>query len=277
MLGKLIKHEWKSTCKVGALMLFVMLLISFLGWAAFQSPMWHNVNDSRYRVNILDVLSIVTIVMYVFMLMGVLYGILIYLGVHFYRTMYTDQGYLTHTLPVGKHELLMSKIIVSSLWMLLIMLAMFLSVMILLSSLVMAVAPAGYTLGQVWYEIFTSIGELMDLINYNPYFVWGRTMAVILIYLVLSPFTTVTILFGAISAGQFFTRFRVVMAIICYIGILVVNSVFNSIIQNFMLFTSTLGGYMDITLFLNTMVSTLIAVGLYFVSWFVISKKLNME
>lgn len=277
MLAKLIKHEWKSTYKAGCLMLFVMLLISFLGWAAFQSPMWHNVNDYRYRMNILDVLSIVTIIMYVFMLIGVMYGILIYLGVHFYRTMYTDQGYLTHTLPVTKHELLCSKIIVSSLWMFFIMLAMFLSVMILLSSLVMTIAPAGYSLGEVWREIIDSVRELIELIDYDPNFVWGRSLAVMLFYVVFSPFTTVTILFGAISAGQFFTRFRVVMAIVCYIGIMVVSNIFNSVIQNFMLFTSTLGGYMDISLFLSTLVNTLLAVGLYFVSWTVITKKLNME
>mgnify|MGYP006882960014 CR=1 FL=1 len=40
MLGKLIKHEWKGTYRVGCLMMLLMAGITFFGWLAFQSPMW---------------------------------------------------------------------------------------------------------------------------------------------------------------------------------------------------------------------------------------------
>ena len=35
MLGKLIKYEWKSTCRMGLLMLGSMVLVTLLGWMAF--------------------------------------------------------------------------------------------------------------------------------------------------------------------------------------------------------------------------------------------------
>ncbi len=277
MLGKLMKHEWKSTYKVGCMMLFATIVITFFGWMAFQSPMWQNMESGRYRASILDALSIVTIIMYAFMLVGVMYGILIYLGVHFYRTMYTDQGYLTHTLPVTKHQILGSKILVSGLWMLFVTLAIFLSVVILISSLIAAIMPAGYSLSEAWSEIFSTLGVWSDWFKYELDFDIARTLCVLLFCALLSPFTMVTILFGAISVGQFFTKCRVLMAIVCYIGIMIVQSMLSSLLQNVVLWQSSLGSYMDISNVFNTLIGLLMAIGLYVVSWLVISKKLNME
>ena len=277
MLGKLIKHEWKSTYKVGCIMLFATLVITFFGWMAFQSPMWQNMESSRYRASILDALSIVTIIMYAFMLVGVMYGILIYLGVHFYRTMYTDQGYLTHTLPVTKHQLLGSKILVSGLWIMFISLAIFLSVVILISSLITAVMPAGYSLMEAWGEIFGALGEWSEWFRNELDFNFVRTLAVFLFSAVISPFTMVMVLFGSISVGQFFTRFRVLMAIVCYIGILIIQSILGSLLQNVVLWQSSLGIYIDSTNIFNALINLLMSIVLYVLSWLVISKKLNME
>ncbi len=277
MLGRLMKHEWKSTYKAGCLMLFATLLVSFFGWLAFQSPMWHNMENSRYRINILDLMSLFTIVMYVMLLVGVAYGILIYLAVHFYKTMYTAQGYLTHTLPVTKHQILGSKILVGGLWMFMITLGMLLSVVILISSLLSAVMPAGYSLAEAWREILNSVGELAEFLKYELNVDIGSSLLMGVIYMLLTPFTTVTILFGAISAGQFFTKFRVLMAIVCYIGIMVVNSLLSSLIQNIVIIQTSFTEYMDVTMTANVVLNLLMAVGLYVVSWLVISKKLNME
>ena len=100
MLGKLIKHEWKSTYKMGCLMLVVIALITVFGWLAFQTPMWKSLSRNDFSFGWLDIFGFLTLMMYVLLLVGVNFGILIYLGVRFYKTMYTDEGYLTHTLPV---------------------------------------------------------------------------------------------------------------------------------------------------------------------------------
>ena len=118
-----------------------------------------------------------------------------------------------------------------------------------------------------WSEWFTN--EL----DFN----FGRTVAVILFSAVISPFTMVMVLFGAISVGQFFTRFRVLMAIVCYIGILIIQSILGSLLQNVVLWQSSLGIYIDLTNIFNAIINLLMAVVLYVLSWLVISKKLNME
>ena len=149
--------------------------------------------------------------------------------------------------------------------------------MMLFSSLIAAVMPAGYTLPEAWGEIWGTFGELSEFILYEFDLDILRSFVVLLICMLISPFTTVTILFGAISAGQFFTKVRVLMAIVCYIGILIVNNIFSSVAQNILILQASFGNYMDISTILNTIINIMIAVGLYVVSWLVISKKLNMQ
>lgn len=56
MLGKLVKHEWKGTYRVGCLMLLVVAIVTFFGWLAFQAPMWQMLagNNSSDRISALD-------------------------------------------------------------------------------------------------------------------------------------------------------------------------------------------------------------------------------
>jgi len=276
MLGKLIKHEWKKTYKIGCLMLFVTVLITFIGWMAFQSPMWHNFDNYRYDFNLLDFISVVTLIMYVLMLMGVVYGTMIYLGVHFYRSMYTDQGYLIHTLPVTGHQILVSKILVSSLWMLFVGIAIFLSVILLIASLMLAVTPEGVSMSQVWEEFFMGMKMMIELIQSEMNLNLASSLGILLVSYLVSPFLTITILFGALTMGQFFRKYRVMMSIICYIVILIVSNFFTSILQNlFMIYSPE--SYLNWSMISSTGFNLLIAAGLYSLSWFVVSKKLNME
>lgn len=276
MLGKLIKYEWKSTYKMGCLMLFITLMVTFLGWISFQSPMWRQLSEDDYRMSFgpLDFLSIMVLLMYVFMLVGITYAILIYLGVHFYKTMYTDQGYLTHTLPVGKHELLGSKILVSGLWLLIVNVAVFLSGMTVMGSLVVAILPEGYEWAVFWDELSQVVHEFFEMFDLSSSFY----LMIMIINGVIGPFITVGILFGSITLGQLFKKARVLMAILCYVGVGIVNNLISSVVQSVATFSTR--GY-DIMMYISTystlIVQLIAAVLLYFASYQIITKRLNME
>ena len=291
MLGKLLKHEWKSTWKVGCLMLLGLVLVTFFGWLSFQAPMWRSIaNSSRYRgISIWDLMSFGTLFLYIILLIGINYGILIYLAVHFYRTMYTDQGYLTHTLPVSKHQLLVSKILNSGLWMLIVFLGMYLSLFALGASMIGAFIPEGYTWQDIWYEMGPVWDMLDDIFREGFGMGAGGYFVLLLLTSLISPFCSMINIFGAISIGQLFSKHRVLMAIVSYIGIAVVNSIIGSIIQsinsvsqfdrmmNDAMANAAAGRYFNITMFSNLVLSVLEAVILYFVSYYVTSRKLNME
>lgn len=279
MLGKLIKHEWKSTRMIGGLLLTAMIFITFFGWLAFRTPMWNSMQSGGSRFGWLDIISIFTLIMYVMLLVGVNYAIIIFAAVHFYRTMYTDQGYLTHTLPVTNHQILGSKILVSSLWVMAILISTYLSVMILGASMVSVLLPEEYTLASLWREIAPRFGEILLTMGDELGLDTVRYMVVLLITSVLSPFITVTTLFGAISLGQLFSKHRVLMAILFYIGISVAQSSINSVIQSIVAVSSfsSFGNYISIATDSGFVISLLTAVALYFVSWHVNNNRLNME
>lgn len=289
MLGKLIKHEWRGTYRVGCLMMLLMAGITFFGWLAFQSPMWKELsgNSDSYSVTmeagILNILSVFTLLLYFVMLIVVLVGIVVYLAVHFYKTVYTDEGYLIHTLPVTKHQLLFSKILVGGLWTMIIYAMVYLSVILLGASLIGAILPDGYTFARFWSESGELIAELrMEMerqfgLNFVIYTVF------ILLSLLIGPFIAMATVYGAISLGQLFTRHRVLMAIVSYIGIGILNGILGAVVQSVIglddvIQTSTdLGSYFDVSLITSFGLNLIIAVALYMASWLVMTRKLNME
>ncbi|MCI9676963.1 MAG: hypothetical protein HFH06_14630 [Lachnospiraceae bacterium] len=288
MLGKLLKHEWKSTWKVGGMMLLGLLLVSFFGWFSFQAPVWQSMSDNGYYngFTLWDLMSVGVLLLYVIMLIGLNYGIMIYIGVHFYKTMYTDEGYLTHTLPVSKHEILVSKILIGGLWMLLVTIGVFLSVMGLVSSMFGAVMPEGYSWRELWDEMQPYMGYMDDMfkdtfgMSITSYFILLAVMSVV------QPFCTITILFGAISIGQLFTKHRVLMAIVSYVGIMIVANMLSSMVQGAFSINqmarslddnAMLGRYMNVSLYFSVFLSIVEAIILYIVSHQITTKKLNME
>lgn len=287
MLGKLIKHEWKGTYKVGCLMLLLLAGITFFGWLAFQSPMWRAMatdsESAAIGTGILDILSIFTLLLYVIMLVVIVVGIIVYLAVHFYRTMYTDEGYLTHTLPVTKHQLLVSKILVSGIWEIIVIMMTYLSVFLLALSLIGTIMPDTYTFSEfmeemgIWFRTLREIleGEFgMNFLLYKIVLVLGS---------LLGPFVSMTIIFGAISLGQLFTKHRVLMAIVSYIGVCLVNGILGSVIEAiagsaiFKSSTEDFGGFFNVSIWQGLIVNLILAVVMYITSYVVTTKRLNME
>lgn len=290
MLGKLIKHEWKSTYRVGCLMLLVLAGITFFGWLAFQSPMWQSMARDTYyydsRVAILDIVSIFTLLLYVIMLVAVSVGIMVFLAVHFYKTMYTDEGYLTHTLPVTKNNLLFSKILISGIWVLILLAAVYVSMFALLNFMFGVILPDEYSVGEFWRMFFSEFGDAIteafreegmgvNLTAWGVYFI---------VSMLVSPFITVIIIFGAISMGQLFTKHRVLMAIVSYIGVMIVNGILGTVVEGIIVAAhvdgnsaKALGGYFNSNMICSAVINVVMAVVMYLVSWYVSTKKLNME
>lgn len=279
MLGRLIKHEWKSTYKVGCLMLAAMAVTTFLGWMSFQTPMWRSMGDGGGRFIWLDIFGAFTLVMYVVLLVVINSGIVIYVGVHFYKTMYTDEGYLLHTLPVTKHEILFCKILVGGLWVLIIVFSMYLSIFLLGLSMMWAVMPEQYTMTEFWAEFREGMGAIYQMAGLELGIDLNAWLVLALFSQILSPFIMLTTLFGAISIGQLASKHRVLTAILSYAGILFAESILSSIIRSMLTFSSLydFGAYVDRSAFASFTVKLVVAIGLYFVSWHVTSNKLNMD
>ena len=144
-----MKYEWKNIWKAGTLMLLGMLVVTVIGCVVLRMPGGlvteiadgNNMNATQSWF----VLSsfVATLILYVIMLLASTWGMLIFLGIRFYRSMYTDEGYLSHTLPVTANQLFLSKVLVSGVWYLFITIGIGISVVALIVSLMTGLLNIG--------------------------------------------------------------------------------------------------------------------------------------
>ena len=104
MLKKLFKYEFKSTAKIMLILYAILIITTSVGSVVLYSLDLDQAGESKLA----SILSVSAIVLYILAIFAVLIVMYVYLCVHFYRTMYSAQGYLTHTLP-GKSTCSLSR------------------------------------------------------------------------------------------------------------------------------------------------------------------------
>lgn len=297
MLGKLMKYEWKNIWKAGTLMLLGMLVVTVIGCVVLRMPggvvtgLLDN-NDINATQSWFVLSSFVaTLILYVIMLLASTWGMLIFLGIRFYRSMYTDEGYLSHTLPVTANQLFLSKILVSGVWYLFISIGIGISVVALVVSLMTGLLNIGelssvltqYN-GNIWefladafYELGRTYEEEMG-INLLHY---GITL---LLTYVAGPFITMVTLFGALTIGQLSSKHKGFMGILAYAGLTILSSIIGSTVQSAFMFGANVANSAsgitvstNSTYDINVITSLLIAAIMYGVSYYIMNRKLNLD
>lgn len=104
MLGRLLKYEIKATARIFIPIYFVVLMASFFFLFV------RNANDDFLTMKM--IMSIIIAIGYLATWMAWMF---ITIG-RFYQTMFTNEGYLTHTLPVSVNQLVLSKLMISIFW-----------------------------------------------------------------------------------------------------------------------------------------------------------------
>jgi hypothetical protein len=232
------------------------------------------------------------IILQIVVLIGVLMATYIYSAVRFYKTMYSKQGYLTHTLPVNYHQLFLGKLLTNSAWIFIITIAVIIAEVIYLMSivnwafsgiaLVGDISPLGSypniwsMIGDNWATIVSEIQ--MELgINIVSFF-W-----IIFVMLIIAAPFSMMMIFGAITVGQLSSKHKIAMSILSYFAISTVFSFLSNIVSFVAMAgidhrTPIDGGAFFTMLFIPIIVLyVLVCVGLYFISMVIVQKKLNLE
>ncbi|HFI0648236.1 TPA: ABC transporter permease [Streptococcus suis] len=178
----------------------------------------------------------------------------------FRKNVYGRQGYLTMTLPVSNHHIILSKLLASLVWYLLAGITIILSIGIVLAVLMLGseefVIPELQTLIQEldWSVVFAHLF----------YALIESTMGILLIYF-------------SISVGQLFKDHRLLFAILTYIGISIVVGVFGTLVfTNYLenLYNAALPLYPSPIL---ALINIILAFAYYFGTHFIMTKKLNLQ
>ena len=152
--------------------------------------------------------------------------LVLYFYVRFYKEIYSDVGYLMHTLPVTKRELLTAHTLVGGFW------ALEYGIMDIFCTVWMFIMVSKFSIS--FEEALYQLRRALDMQQWGAS-IWGRGIFILLLTLVLlliSPFLQMAKGFCAISLGQIFKSHRVFGSVLMYIVI----SIVLGLVQNLIFF-----------------------------------------
>ena len=280
MLGKLLKHEWKTVWKVPTLLIGILMIIAVVAGLTFALPIW----DSEWIG--LPLSGMMLILLFYVAIISVGIGITIYFAVRYYKNMFTDEGYLTHTLPVTARQLLVNKVITMSAWNLIAVIAVVLSLVVFGGVTMLSLAAKE---GSFAIDLLEAIEELKDIWN-HPFFNGFKSFVVSGICMVLvSAVSGTMMVIGSITLGQMVRKHRILGSIGAYFAINTVVQIVSMVIifpimikmvtdEAFLSnFETSPFAFYTTTYAVMSVVFLVTSVGLYFLSEYLLRKKLELE
>lgn len=277
MLGKLIKQEWLSAWKIPTVLIGAVFAAATIFGLFCASPVWDLVDWWGA-----DVILSATILLFYGAIMCCAVGTSIYLAVRYYRSMYSNEGYLTHTLPVTSNQLLLSKMINFSIWELLSIICVMFNIMLFVAFI--ALREVGY---RSLFESFRVVLADMQSILSSEYTTGWELFMVLTIILILVGTVSKSLLYmGSVNIGQLWARHRVAGAILVYAGVTVaVQVVTQAAMIIFMTSADQLGmlqndyvfSFLNQVLVVSLLMQVVIGAVMYVVSLLILKKKVNLE
>lgn len=194
MLGKLIKNEFQSTYKT-MLVIYVVTLITTLGCCFFIHSDFSPVllaNETFGKVwNVIGVTFVFAYFITLFSLTLLTY---VLACERFYKSMYSDQGYLTHTLPVSPLSNLNARLITSTVWL-------------LLSGIVLVLSVGALCLSDNIFNIFSDFRylryqDLDSAVLFSTGYHFPVLVLLILLLILAACANALLLVFAALSVGQ---------------------------------------------------------------------------
>ena len=275
MLKKLMKYELKSTGR------FFLPAYVALAVVAVINRLFIEFNDNYYNSyyytssSAVDISQGTVIFLYVVLILITCVLTFAIMVQRFNKNLLSDEGYLMFTLPVKTNELLFSKVFTSMIWSFTTAIVTVLSFMILFAD--------------KWFfsNFYTVIQELF--IHLQRYGLGAHFTAWVIEFIIiafLGSASAVLMSYAAIAIGHLSKKYRTFTAVVAYIGLLVVNQFFYSVV-NTVLFQSDWFYFWWIDLETTTQthcvfiigicVSLVLAVGYYLIVNHVLTNNLNLE
>lgn len=288
MLGNLFKYEWK-----GFRFPLLIMLIVLIGTTVVACGIIMSINpklDDAYTA--LSILSLwLSLLLYYFGIICCLMGVMLTIAVRFYKTCYTDQGYLTHTLPVSTQKILNVKIITSVAIYMLMILAVAVSAFIIINvginhiaSIIMEQSRDIKSIEEVRRELLggiaTFIKEFEGVFDIN----FGWYSVYLIFCFIIAVISNIMIILGCVSLGQLYANHRVIGTVIAYFVVQFILNIFRKITSLFtfgkMLSSDIYDGkylIMSPSMNLTLLFLVILAVAMYFINLHMMTKRLNLE
>lgn len=278
MLKKLLRYDLKSVFKYWWIAAIASLGLSMAG--GFCISVMTSEKDVPTLIAVLMVLTLI------FSIIGIVaFSIISYILVYvrFYKNFFTDEGYLTFTLPVKRSQLLNSKLIASVLTMFCTATVIFVDIVIMF---VIGMGESFYT--ELLKPMSQSFSELFSTFTASDIVYMWLAIILFLILMLLSSIFSTLFLFACITFASVITKkAKVITAIGIYY---VANGFISGFVQILYMFgISAVGNWLTaipqnmqdpiVTVMLLGVVLfvALICLLLYTLEYFMLDRKLNLS
>ena len=238
MLKNLIKHEMRATGKA-----FMWLYIAFAVIVVVNVLFVHldptntesviisasNANLPSHTVEMSNAVpnafQTTLAVLYFLSIIAMAVGTLVVVVLRFYRNLLGDEGYLMMTLPVSREQLVLSKLIVATIWSICSGVLIFLSIMLLIAG------SGSFTELVEGIKMTTALG-----------FPLGQWITVITITIVVSIIAGILMLYASMAIGPNLLKNRLGGSILAFIIIAVISQILT--VATMLAPSSSSGGHM---------------------------------
>ena len=274
MFTKLLKHEWRATKGVLALLCVIILIAGITIGSVMhyivstgQNSALASISDNGIATKFVSVTCAFFIIAGISAVAICSAGSLFFLIYRFYKRCFTDEGYLTFTLPVTTHQILLSSLVNTIIGELIMALAVGLSVGIAVVLFLLA-----FPENLIWANKFVGLKEAFSQM-------WSSLMehfdilAGVAATGIISVLSELIVLMLAVTIGAMIAKkHKILAAVGVYYGI--------SMVQNFVLTFANLSviSREEILWFFSatSITSLVIGIGGYFLMHYLTDKQLNL-
>ena len=266
MFGKLIKAEWRASRRVvGILCLAVLLaglVLGGIGCGLFlgETHNWHMHGTVELLLALLTAAAMMT--------MAIAWAASVFYALwRFYKSRFTEEGYLTFTLPVNGHQLMLSSILASILEILAVILATVAATLLGLGISALGL-PWNEVPADFWPKAWEQLGEV-----WSEFARHGDIAVQAALMMLLGALSRLIVLMLAVTIGGMAAKKHpVLMALLAYCGIGFVQMLISLTVLASGLVQSS--GLTVGTMYAMSLVTIL---GGYFLMYFLTTRKLNLN
>lgn len=283
MLKKLYKYEWKSVSLLLLILHGVLLLYTLIGriGISFVMNLEYSRSASAPLNNIINIGGVLYLMAYAFFMIGIFITTVVYLTARIQKSLFSDEGYLTHTLPVSSGKLLWSKILIFWTWLAIDILCLFLSIFLLITY--KETLPGILEAFGNFRSIFFGTGSLNDIV---------LSVTTLLTTLIQVFLYYVMLVFFSLCLGSQFKTHKILGAILSFFGIHIVQSILHTVLilcipalspisstvmaEDGIVISST-GGNGTATMVFSMIWYLLLSILFFLGSHYMLTRKLNLE
>lgn len=222
MLGKLLKHEFKAVNRLMIPLHLGLIVITIVGRFYVQFVMNRaHVDYSNYTLRMWEgLMDVLLVSAYVIALIAIFIITWLYLDIlRFRKNLFTDEGYLMHTLPASASEHIAAKLTVSTVWQIADGFLIGLSVFAM-------VANKGFLqeFGIVWRDLWGSFSEIFGVpavVGVPAFLLMG----------LVDVMAGTLIIYMCIAIGHSLNGHKILASIGIYLGYKMVSNFFISILS----------------------------------------------